>query len=164
MPTDDRRFPLPGTAHDLEHGATLTPRFDGAGGIAAVATDADTGEVLMLAWMNAEALALTIETGEAHFWSRSRGRIWRKGEESGNVLHVVEMRTDCDQDAVWMRVRLTGHGAACHTGHRTCFYRRIPIGAGGVETSAARGAAATPMEHAGTPRAFDPAEVYRSKT
>ena len=146
-------FPAPGSPDALENGLTLTPKLDGAGGIAAVATDADTGEVLMLAWMNAEALALTIRTGEAHFWSRSRGRIWRKGEESGNVLRVVEMRTDCDQDAVWMRVRVGGHGAACHTGHRTCFYRSIPVG-GGSE--------AVGLRHAGTPRAFDPAGVYQA--
>ena len=133
----------------------LSPKFDGAGGIAAVATDADTGEVLMLAWMNAEALALTIRTGEAHFWSRSRGRIWKKGEESGNVLNVVEMRTDCDQDAVWMRVRISGHGAACHTGHRTCFYRSISVGG-----DSDRGR----LQHSGTPRAFDPAGVYKAKT
>lgn len=139
---------------ELESGLALTPNFDGAGGIAAVATDADTGEVLMLAWMNDEALALTIRTGEAHFWSRSRGRIWKKGEESGNILRVVEMRTDCDQDAVWMRVRIDGHGAACHTGHRTCFYRSISVG-GGSE--------AVPLRHAGTPKAFDPADVYEPK-
>ncbi|MGE0698227.1 MAG: phosphoribosyl-AMP cyclohydrolase [Hyphomicrobiaceae bacterium] len=151
---DGDLFDKPGSAAELEGGLLLTPRFDGAGGIAAVATDAETGEVLMLAWMNAEALALTIETGEAHFWSRSRGRIWRKGEESGNVLQVVELRTDCDQDAVWMRVRIAGHGAACHTGHRTCFYRSIPVGTGdGPRT----------MTHAGTPRAFEPATVYRDK-
>ncbi|HWV56522.1 MAG TPA: phosphoribosyl-AMP cyclohydrolase, partial [Longimicrobiales bacterium] len=124
----DKTFVPPGSADELENGSRLTPRFDGAGGIAAVATDADTGEVLMLAWMNDEALALTIETGEAHFWSRSRKRIWKKGEESGNVLRVVELRTDCDQDAVWLKVRISGHGAACHTGHHTCFYRRVPIG------------------------------------
>lgn len=150
MQPDSPSFPKPLPTAEQETGAVLAPKFDGAGGIAAVATDAETGEVLMLAWMNDEALALTIATGEAHFWSRSRGRIWRKGEESGNVLHVVELRTDCDQDAVWMRVRLTGHGAACHTGHRTCFYRRIPLAA-----------AATTLEPAGTPRAFDPADVYR---
>ena len=147
-------FPPPGSPEALEHGLELTPRFDGAGGIAAVATDADTGEVLMLAWMNAEALALTISTGEAHFWSRSRGRIWKKGEESGNVLRVIELRTDCDQDAVWLRVRIAGHGAACHTGHRTCFYRSISVG---------NGSTAVPLQHAGTPRAFDPATVYGSK-
>jgi len=154
MPADSGTFTKPGSPEDLEAGMKLTPRFDGAGGIAAVATDADTGEVLMLAWMNAEALALTITTGEAHFWSRSRGRIWKKGEESGNVLRVVELRTDCDQDAVWMRVRIAGHGAACHTGHRTCFYRTIPVGSGDVPGT---------MEHAGTPRAFDPGSVYRAK-
>lgn len=148
-------FPAPGGVDALEAGLTLTPRFDSTGAVAAVATDAATGEVLMLAWMNAEALGLTIETGEAHFWSRSRGRIWKKGEESGNVLRVVEMRTDCDQDAVWLRVRIEGHGAACHTGHRSCFYRRIPVGAGATTIS---------LEHAGTPRAFDPANVYRPKS
>ena len=144
-------FPAPRSPEALEEGLELTPRFDGNGGIAAVATDADTGEVLMLAWMNAEALAQTIRTGEAHFWSRSRGRIWKKGEESGNVLRVIELRTDCDQDAVWLRVKITGHGAACHTGHRTCFYRSIPVGGGSEAVS---------LVHAGTPRAFDPAQVY----
>ena len=146
-------FSPPGATAEVEGGSTLTPRFDGAGGIAAVATDAASGEVLMLAWMNAEALALTIETGEAHFWSRSRGRIWKKGEESGNVLRVIEMRTDCDQDAVWLRVRIEGHGAACHTGHRTCFYRAIPVG---PDSGAPR------LEPAGTPRIFDPAAIYGS--
>lgn len=150
----DTRFAAPGSADELENGMRLTPRFDGAGGVAAVATDADTGEVLMLAWMNDEALALTIQTGEAHFWSRSRKKIWKKGEESGNVLRVVELRTDCDQDAVWLKVRIAGHGAACHTGHRTCFYRSIPVGGTVSETS---------LEHAGTPRAFDPARVYGTK-
>ena len=154
MPGDAATFAEPGSLEELEGGLGLTPRFDAAGGIAAVATDADSGEVLMLAWMNDEALRLTIETGEAHFWSRSRGRIWKKGEESGNVLKVVELRTDCDQDAVWMRVRITGHGAACHTGHRTCFYRSIPVGPGAEPGR---------LVHAGTPRAFDPATVYGRK-
>jgi phosphoribosyl-AMP cyclohydrolase len=154
MTADTVKFAPPADADALENGLRLTPRFDGAGGIAAVATDAETGEVLMLAWMNDEALALTIETGEAHFWSRSRKRIWKKGEESGNILRVVELRTDCDQDAVWLKVRIAGHGAACHTGHRTCFYRSIPVGGA---------ASATKLEHAGTPRAFDPASVYRAK-
>jgi len=155
MTSETLNFAAPGTTDELESGTRLTPRFDGAGGIAAVATDADTGEVLMLAWMNEEALALTIETGEAHFWSRSKKRIWKKGEESGNVLRLVEIRTDCDQDAVWLKVRITGHGAACHTGHRTCFYRRIAVREAASEAK---------LEHAGTPRAFDPAAVYRPKS
>jgi phosphoribosyl-AMP cyclohydrolase len=129
------RFALPGTTAEVEAGQTFTPKFDAAGVLAAVATDADTGEVLMFAWMNAEALALTIETGEAHFFSRSRKRLWKKGEESGNVLRVVEMRTDCDQDAIWMKVRITGHGVACHTGRRSCFYRSIPVPMAPAETA-----------------------------
>ncbi len=128
MPTEpDMLFPLPGSTVELEDGLALTPKFaDGL--LAAVATDADSGEVLMLAWMNAEALSRSIATGQAHFFSRSRQRIWKKGEESGNILDIVEMRTDCDQDAIWMRVTLRGQKAACHTGHRTCFYRSIPLG------------------------------------
>ncbi|MDX2157549.1 MAG: phosphoribosyl-AMP cyclohydrolase [Hyphomicrobiaceae bacterium] len=149
-------FPTPGSTTELESGASLTPRFGSDGVVAAVATDAESGEVLMLAWMNPEALALTIRTAEAHFYSRSRKRLWKKGEESGNVLEVVELRTDCDQDAVWMRVRMKGLGAACHTGHRTCFYRRIPLGPEAA-------AAATALQHAGTPIAFDPAKVYGDK-
>jgi phosphoribosyl-AMP cyclohydrolase len=156
MTSSSQAFEPPGA--DLEDGTRLTPRFDAAGVMAAVATDAVTGEVLMLAWMNAEALARTIATGEAHFYSRSRGRIWKKGEESGNVLQVVELRTDCDQDAVWMRVRLTGRGAACHTGHRTCFYRRIPVAGAGSGQGPG-----TALEHAGTPRAFAPDDVYKTK-
>ena len=101
-----------GTVHDVEQGLTLQPKFDAAGLIPAVVTDAATGEVLMLAWMNAEALALTMETRVGHFWSRSRQRLWKKGAESGNVLEVSEMRTDCDQDAVWLKVRIQGDGIA----------------------------------------------------
>lgn len=118
-----------GSPEEVETGLDLAPKFDAAGLLPAVATDADTGDVLMLAWMNADALARTIETSEAHFYSRSRGRLWRKGEESGNVMHVVELRVDCDQDAVWLRVRLTGAGVACHTGQVSCFYRRAALGA-----------------------------------
>ncbi len=101
----------------------LYPKWDDAGLIAAVVTDAATGEVLMLAYLNAEALALTQSTGEAHFWSRSRARIWKKGETSGNVLRVVELRIDCDQDALWIRAEPAG--PACHTGARSCFYRVV---------------------------------------
>lgn len=112
---------------DRETGLALDPAYDANGLIAAVAQDHATGEVLMLAWMNAEALRLTLETGQATYWSRSRQKLWRKGEESGHTQRVVEMRIDCDQDAVLMRVEQTG--AACHTGTRSCFYRRIENGA-----------------------------------
>ncbi len=106
-----------------ETGLALDPKYDAAGLITAVASDRTTGEMLMLAHMNAEALRLTVETGEAHFWSRSRGALWKKGETSGNVLHVTDIRIDCDQDAVWLIVDPVG--PACHTGRRSCFYRRI---------------------------------------
>lgn len=112
---------------DREQGTTLQPRYDAAGQITAVATDAATGDLLMLAHMNAEALAKTIETGEAWFYSRSRARLWKKGESSGHVLTVVEMRIDCDQDALWLKVKAAG--PACHTGERSCFYRRVEGGA-----------------------------------
>lgn len=108
---------------DIETTDVLEPRWDATGLITAVATDAKSGEVLMLAHMNADALKATIETGEAWFWSRSRGKLWKKGESSGNVLRVIEARIDCDQDAVWLRVDPAG--PACHTGERSCFYRRI---------------------------------------
>ncbi|WP_423602069.1 phosphoribosyl-AMP cyclohydrolase [Sphingomonas sp. MS122] len=105
---------------------TLDPKYDAAGLITAVATDAATGELLMLAHMNADALARTLDTGEAWFWSRSKGRLWKKGETSGNVLRVVEARIDCDQDALWLKVEAAG--PACHTGERSCFFRRVEGG------------------------------------
>jgi phosphoribosyl-AMP cyclohydrolase len=103
--------------------ATLDPKFDAGGLITAVVTDAASGEVLMVAHMDAEALAATIVTGEAHFHSRSRGALWKKGETSGNVLTVTDIRIDCDQDAVWLIC--TPAGPTCHTGARSCFYRRV---------------------------------------
>ena len=106
-----------------ETGFTLDPKYDANGLITAVATDRVSGDVLMLAHMNAEALEKTVATGEAHFWSRSRNRLWKKGETSGHVLRVAEVRIDCDQDAVWLIVDAAG--PACHTGERSCFYRRI---------------------------------------
>ena len=124
--------PPPADPAALEHGAAFTPRFDGRGLLAAVATHADTGEVLMLAWMNAQALRLTLETREAHYWSRSRGELWRKGAASGQVQDVAELRVDCDQDAVWLKVRPRGDGGACHTGARSCFYRVAEAGPQGV--------------------------------
>ena len=121
-------FPTAPDNHALEHGDVLSPRFDANGLIAAVATHADTGEVLMFAWMNAEALGKTLETGEAHYFSRSRGELWHKGATSGQIQRVVEARIDCDQDAVWLKVRPQGDGGACHTGARSCFYRVIDAG------------------------------------
>ncbi|MBX3482684.1 phosphoribosyl-AMP cyclohydrolase [Phenylobacterium sp.] len=118
-------FPTAPSKDALEQGETLSPRFDAAGLIAAIATHADTGEVLMLAWMNAEALERTLATGEAHYWSRSRGELWHKGATSGQVQVVDELRVDCDQDAVWLKVRPQGDGGACHTGARSCFYRVV---------------------------------------
>lgn len=108
---------------DREAGLTLDPRYDAQGLITAMVTDAETGLPLMLAHMNAQALELTIETGIAHFWSRSRQSLWKKGETSGHLLHVEEARIDCDQDAIWLRCRPAG--PACHTGATSCFYRRI---------------------------------------
>ncbi len=112
----------------VETGAALAPMFDRDGLIVAIAADAATGEVLMVAHMNAEALVRTVETGEAWFWSRSRQKLWRKGEESGNTLAVAEMRVDCDQDAILLKVTVAGDGVACHQGYRSCFYRSVPLG------------------------------------
>ena len=113
----------------VEESAALTPTFNADGLIAAVATDATSGEVLMLAWMNAEALRLTLDTGIAHYFSRSRQALWKKGETSGQLQNVAEVRIDCDQDAVWLKVHVGGNGGACHTGHRSCFYRVVEDGA-----------------------------------
>lgn len=110
-------------AENRETGMTLDPKWDANGLITGVVTDAATGELMMVAHLDAEALALTQSTGEAHFWSRSRGRIWKKGETSGNVLRVTELRIDCDQDALWIKAEPAG--PVCHTGARGCFYRRV---------------------------------------
>lgn len=118
-------FAARGDKPDIEEGERFAPKFDEHGLIPAIATDAESGEVLMFAWMNAEALSLTIQERTAHFYSRSRKRLWKKGEESGNVLDVAEIHTDCDQDVVWLKVRVKGDGQACHTSRRTCFYRRL---------------------------------------
>ncbi len=112
-----------GDAAAIERGALFMPKFDADGLIPAIAQDADTGAVLMLAWMNAEALARTLETGRATYWSRSRAALWVKGETSGHTQDVVEMRVDCDQDTILLRVKQTG--PACHTGARDCFYRVV---------------------------------------
>lgn len=136
---------------EVEEGRLLSPKFDADGLLTCVATDAGTGEVLMVAHMNASALAKTIETGEAWYFSRSRGELWRKGASSGHVQRVTEMRIDCDQDAVWIKVEQAGAGA-CHTGRRSCFYRAVPLGAapGGPIT----------LEFRDAERVFDPQAVY----
>ena len=116
-----------GGQDQIENGPVLQPQFDDDGLIPAIATAATDGEVLMFAWMNQEALAKTILTRQAHFWSRSRQKLWRKGEESGNTLDVREVRVDCDQDVIWLMCEVSGAGKACHTGARSCFYRRIKL-------------------------------------
>ncbi|MBO6716550.1 MAG: phosphoribosyl-AMP cyclohydrolase [Rhizobiaceae bacterium] len=127
-------FPTPSQDKaELEEGSAFTPRFDAAGLVTAVTTDSESGEVLMVAHMNAEALRASIETGIAHYWSRSRKSLWKKGETSGNLQEIVEMRVDCDQDAVWLRVRQQGDRVACHTGRTSCFYRVVRLQDGAVE-------------------------------
>jgi phosphoribosyl-AMP cyclohydrolase len=134
--------------HDIEEGLDFRPRFDASGLVTCVATDAVTGEVLMVAHMNDEALRKTIASGDAWYFSRSRNALWRKGETSGQTQRVVEMRMDCDQDAVWIRVEQLG-AAACHTGRRSCFYRKVDGGEGGARLS-----------FVDAERLFDPKEVY----
>jgi phosphoribosyl-AMP cyclohydrolase len=133
---------------DREEGLAFQPKFDASGLVTCVATDVATGEVLMVAHMNDEALRKTIESGEAWYFSRSRNTLWRKGETSGHTQRVVEMRMDCDQDAIWIRVEQTG--AACHTGRRSCFYRAVTGGEGGARLS-----------FVDADKLFDPANVYR---
>ena len=135
--------------NDIEEGLELQPRFDASGLVTCVATDADTGEVLMVAHMNDEALRKTIASGEAWYFSRSRNALWRKGEISGHTQRVVEMRMDCDQDAIWIRVEQSG--AACHTGRRSCFYRKVD---GGGESGAR-------LLFVDADKVFDPKAVYR---
>jgi phosphoribosyl-AMP cyclohydrolase len=121
-------FPTAPDKHALERGAEIAPRFDANGLVAAICQDATSGEVLMFAWMNADALRLTLDTGFAHYWSRSRGELWKKGETSGQLQQVVELRLDCDQDAVLLKVNAQGDGGACHVGFRSCFYRLAVAG------------------------------------
>lgn len=139
------------SVEQVEEGHELAPKFDADGLIPAITTDADSGEVLMLGYMNAEALRRTIATGEAHYWSRSRQCLWHKGATSGFVQRVVELRIDDDQDALWLRVRIEG-GASCHVGYRSCFYRSVPVGDAAAEAGALRF-----VEDAKT---FDPKAVY----
>jgi phosphoribosyl-AMP cyclohydrolase len=135
-------------SNDIEEGLAFRPKFDGSGLVTCVATDAVSGDVLMVAHMNDEALRKTIASGEAWYFSRSRNALWRKGETSSQTQRVLEMRLDCDQDAVWIRVEQTG--AACHTGRRSCFYRKVTGGEGGARLS-----------FVDADKLFDPAKVYR---
>jgi phosphoribosyl-AMP cyclohydrolase len=112
----------------VEEGTDLAPKFNSDGLLPVVTTDSQSGEVLMLGFMNAEALEQTIASAEAHYWSRSRQMIWRKGSTSGLIQEVVDMRIDDDQDAIWLSVLVSGNGASCHVGYRSCFYRSIPTG------------------------------------
>ena len=144
-------FSVRGTKADVEEGAALAPKFDALGLLTAVATDHATGVVLMVAFMNAEALRLTIETGKAVYFSRSRNKLWHKGEESGHVQKVRELRIDCDQDCVWLKVEQAG-GAACHVGYQTCFYRAVSVG------KPLDPATALTLAEAG--KTYDPATVY----
>ncbi|HEY9010538.1 MAG TPA: phosphoribosyl-AMP cyclohydrolase [Devosia sp.] len=136
------------THDEIEEGSILAPKFDAHGLLTAIAIEAGSRDVLMLAHMNAEALDLTLSTGEAHYYSRSRKAIWKKGETSGEVQKVLEVRVDCDQDAILFVVEQTGRGAACHTGRKSCFYRRVEDGA---------------LVDTGEPRLFDPKVVYRTQ-
>jgi len=150
MTADPIFFPR-GDKHELELGDKLQPKFDAEGLIPCITVDAATNEVLMFAFMNELALRKTIETGHATYWSRSRGKLWIKGEESGNFLRVRELRTDCDQDVVLVKVDLIASGAACHNGYRSCFYRKLNATSGRLEM-------------AGGERKFDPALVYKKKS
>jgi phosphoribosyl-AMP cyclohydrolase len=134
----------------IEEGTAFAPKFDKDGLVTAVVTDVASGELLMVAHMDAQALSRTIETGEAWYFSRSRKQLWRKGESSGHVQRVKEMRVDCDQDAVWLKVEQAGAGA-CHTGRRSCFYRAVPLGKGGTVT----------LEFRDGDKTFDPSAVYK---
>jgi phosphoribosyl-AMP cyclohydrolase len=134
---------------EIEETLVFTPQFGEDGLVTAVVTDATSGDVLMVAHMNQEAVRKTIESGEAWYYSRSRKKLWKKGESSGHVQRVVELRVDCDQDALWLKVEQTGEGA-CHTGRRSCFYRAVPLGKDGAIT----------LEFRNADKTFDPQSVY----
>jgi phosphoribosyl-AMP cyclohydrolase len=135
---------------EIEEGTAFTPKFDKDGLVTAVVTDVASGDLLMVAHMDAQALSRTIETGEAWYFSRSRKQLWKKGESSGHVQRVKEMRVDCDQDAVWLKVEQAGAGA-CHTGRKSCFYRAVPLGKAGTVT----------LEFRDGDKTFDPVAVYK---
>ena len=138
------------SVEQVEEGTDFAPKFGADGLLPCITTDADSDEVLMLGWMNEEALRLTIETGEAHYFSRARQVLWRKGATSGLVQKVVEARIDDDQDAIWLRVSVAGSGASCHVGYRSCFYRAVPVADD----------AGQPLRFVENQKTFDPLEIY----
>jgi phosphoribosyl-AMP cyclohydrolase len=148
----DKQFSERRSVEQVEEGTDLAPKFDEHGLIPAITTDAATGDVLMLGYMNAEALAKTIETGEAHYYSRSRRVLWHKGATSGLVQKVVDLRIDDDQDAVWLKVDVAGSGASCHVGYVSCFYRSIPTGQKPTKD--------LQLEFKEDEKTFDPQDVY----
>ena len=153
---DDGESSFPFTARksveQVEEGCDLAPKFDADGLIPCITTDAASGDVLMLGYMNNEALRRTIDTEEAHYWSRSRGCLWHKGSSSGLIQRVLEMRIDDDQDAVWLRVQVGGYGASCHVGYHSCFYRSVPLGHAGKLAPQLKFEEATKL--------FEPTDVY----
>ncbi len=143
-------FQIRQSVEQVEEGHDLAPKFDADGLLPCITSDAKTGEILMLGWMNEEALKLTLETGEAHYFSRARQVLWHKGATSGLTQNVVEVRIDDDQDAIWLRVDVAGSGASCHVGYRSCFYRAVPFGE----------AAGDPLAFVEDQKTFDPEDVY----
>tara|TARA_B100000676_G_scaffold176515_1_gene173208 strand:- start:60 stop:536 length:477 start_codon:yes stop_codon:yes gene_type:complete len=137
------------SVEEVEEGITFSPKFDNDGLIPVVTTEADTGTLLMVGFMNEEALGLTIETKEAHYWSRSRNMLWKKGQTSGLIQRVEELKVDDDQDALWLRVKVGGSGASCHVGYHSCFYRSLPLGN-----------VANNLVYTESEKTFDPNEVY----
>ena len=137
------------SVEEVEEGTTFSPKFDRDGLIPVVTTEADTGTLLMLGFMNEEALGLTIETKEAHYWSRSRNVLWKKGQTSGLIQRVEELKVDDDQDALWLRVKVSGSGASCHVGFHSCFYRTLPLGN-----------VTNDLVYTESEKTFDPKEVY----
>lgn len=151
MPQPRIRFQDRRSVAQVEESTEFAPKFDERGLISAVTTDAESGEILMQGYMNPEALALTIDTGEAHYFSRSRNTLWHKGASSGLKQTVVEMMVDDDQDCIWLKVSVAG-GASCHVGYRSCFYRRVPLGPAAGESPV--------LEFTDSEKVFDPQEVY----
>jgi len=150
--SESRKFAKRLSVEQVEEGDDLAPKFDADGLLPVVTTSAETGDVLMLGYMNSEALERTIETGEAHYWSRSRQCLWHKGATSGLTQKIVDIRVDDDQDAIWLKVEVAGSGASCHVGYHSCFYRSIPTGR-----------APSPdlkLEYREDEKVFDPLDVY----